>query len=112
MPAESGDVFARQDRVRVGLIGLVAQPGDDRNAVVAENHEAVVHVAHHAGEFELENAVQVVDDFLGEFGIRAVSRSWRSPESDRCRGQCMVVQPGGNFRVCECQCESVAIEGA
>ena len=85
MAAEGGDVFARQHRVGVGFVALLAQPGDDRDAVVAEDHEAVVHVAHHAGELELEDAVEALDHLLGQFRVELVNRSWRAPRYESAR---------------------------
>src|SRR5256885_17110823 len=62
---EIGDVLAGLNRVRLGLIGLSAQPGDDRDAVVAEDHETVMQIAHQSRRLELENAVEGRDD-LGD----------------------------------------------
>src|SRR5262245_35085038 len=50
------------------FVPLAAQPRDDRNAVVAKDHEAVVQVAHYSGQLQLEDAVQGRADFFG-FGL-------------------------------------------
>src|SRR5262249_31924728 len=72
-----GDVLAHLHGMRLRLVGLRAQPGDDRDAVVTEDHEAVVQVAHQPGELELEDAVQGLDDLGGfslvEFGCHEFS---------------------------------------
>jgi hypothetical protein len=57
-------VLARLGGMRLGLIRLPAQPGDDRNAVVAEDHEAVVQVPDEPGELQLENAIEGADHLL------------------------------------------------
>src|SRR5205807_10210559 len=44
--AEIGDVLAGLHRVRLSLVRLGAEPRHDRDAVVAEDHETVVKVAH------------------------------------------------------------------
>jgi hypothetical protein len=70
MAAECRDVFAGEHRMCVRLGRLVAQPRHDGNAVVAKDHEAVVHVAHHARELELEDVVEAVDHIVGEIRIK------------------------------------------
>jgi len=79
-------VLARLHRVCLRLVRLGAQPGDDRDAVVTEDHEAVVQIAHQAGELELEDALEDLDDpgsfRLAELGLgheglpAALSRGW------------------------------------
>jgi len=54
--AESGDVLALLHT------RLAAHPGDDRDAVVTEDHEAIVQITHQAGELELENAPEDLDN--------------------------------------------------
>src|SRR5207237_89310 len=76
MPAEIGDVLAGLDRVRLSLIRLAAQPADNRNAVMAEDHEAVMQVAHQARELELENVVERLDD-LCRFSRTQIRFHWR-----------------------------------
>ncbi len=74
MPAEIRDVLARLGRVRLGLFRLIAQPADDRDAVVAEDHEAVVQVANQPRELELENVIEGRDDlFIFRSGRKARS---------------------------------------
>src|SRR5580658_7356514 len=65
MAAESRDVLAGLYRVHLRLIRLAAQPGNDRDAVVAKDHEAVVQVAHQPGQLELENVLENLDDAGG-----------------------------------------------
>src|SRR5713101_5522405 len=65
MPAKGGYVLAGHRGVAHALRGLAAHPADDRNARVAEDHQRVMYVAHHAREFELEDGVEAGDDFLG-----------------------------------------------
>src|SRR6201988_3414200 len=55
MPAKGRDMFAGHCGVVHALRGLVAHPADDRNARVAEDHQRVMEVAHHASELELQN---------------------------------------------------------
>src|SRR5580698_5300816 len=62
---EVGDLLARLYRVRLRLVGLSAQPADDRDTVVAEYHETVVQVANQSRELELEDAVEGLDDLDG-----------------------------------------------
>ena len=72
MTTEVGDVLAGLHGVRLRFVRLAAQPRDDRNAVVAEDHEAVMQVANQSRELELENAVERLDDpgcfALAKFG--------------------------------------------
>ena len=65
MAAKRGYVLAGHRRMAHALRGLVAHPADDRNARMSEDHQRVVYVAHHARELELEDGVQLGDDFLG-----------------------------------------------
>ena len=51
VPAESRDVLSGDTRMPKRFSRLVAQPLHDRDAVVAEDHEGVVRVAHDASEF-------------------------------------------------------------
>src|SRR6516164_442370 len=84
--AEGGDVLARLYGVCLRLVRLAAQPGDDRDAVVTEDHEAVVQITHQAGELELEDALEDLDGpggfRLAELGgsheglPAALSRGW------------------------------------
>src|SRR5580658_141802 len=67
MAAESRDVLAGLYRVRLRLIRLAAQPGDDRDAVVAKDHEAVVQVAHQSRKLELQD---VLENLEGLGGVR------------------------------------------
>jgi hypothetical protein len=62
--AEQRDELARLLRVGHGFGGLSAQPGHDRDAVVAVDHHRVVRVPHDAGELELEDEVELLDDGL------------------------------------------------
>ncbi len=39
-------------------LDLLSSPGDDWYAAVAEDQEGIVRVAHHAGQFHLQNAVE------------------------------------------------------
>ena len=64
MPAEPRHELARPLRVRERLGRFRAEPRDDRNAAVAENHHRIVRVANYARELALENAVQLRDDLL------------------------------------------------
>src|SRR5437870_376347 len=52
------DLLARLLRMRQRLGGLSSHPGDDRNPVVAEDHQRVVRISDDPGQFRLENAVQ------------------------------------------------------
>src|SRR5579863_10176621 len=66
--AQTRYVLASLHRVSLGLVRLAAQPPNDRDAVVAEYHEAVVQIAHQARELELQDAIQGTDDLLGLAG--------------------------------------------
>ena len=69
-------MLAGPHRVRLRLISLGAQPGDDRNAIVAEHHETVMQVAHQSCELKLEDVIERFDDRGGfcfvEFGAHEV----------------------------------------
>jgi len=56
------DLLAGFLGVPEGLGGLPAHPGDDRDAVVAEDHQRVVRVAHDAGQLCLHDPVERRDD--------------------------------------------------
>ena len=58
MAAEPGDELAGEARVVETLGGLRAQPRDDRDPVVAIDHQRVMGVANHPGEFELHDPVE------------------------------------------------------
>ena len=62
MAAEICDVLSGKGRMRLRLVRLGPQPGDDRDAVVAENHEAVMQVAHQTRELQLQNLIQSRND--------------------------------------------------
>ena len=60
--AERRNVLAGDRGVVHALDRLVTHPADDRDARVAEYRQRVVHVAHDASEFELEDRVESQDD--------------------------------------------------
>ena len=69
MAAEIGDVLARLRRMRLRFVRLAAQPAHDRDAVVTEDHEAVVQIAHQPRELELQDPVERAQNCFVFFGI-------------------------------------------
>jgi hypothetical protein len=62
VPGEIRDVLTGENRVRLSLIRLAAQPCDDRDAVVAEDHETVPAsvepaLSHHCDEISVAQPV-------------------------------------------------------
>jgi hypothetical protein len=116
MAAERRDVLACLHGMRIGFGRLVAQPRDDRDPVVSEDHEAVVHVADDARQLELENPVETRDDLLRELGIeRRVVHGMSSrlsclAEMARYGAHGSAAAPG--FQTCEWQCEYDASDHA
>src|SRR5690349_10028045 len=93
--------------MRVRFITLLAQPGHDGDAVVPEDHEAVVHVPHDARKLELENAIEAVDQFLDELAVQFGVGHGRS---SACGGQAADVRGlAREFQARECRCEWLAI---
>src|SRR5258708_15871575 len=56
--AQSGDPFSDLLCVQQRFIGLLAQPGSDRNASESENKKRIVRISNDAGQLGFENPVQ------------------------------------------------------
>ncbi len=63
--AEVGDQFAGLTGVRQSLFRLGLHPVDDGNAAITEDHQGIMGVADHAGQFEFQDPVQQVDGVQG-----------------------------------------------